>query len=313
MIRTVGGAFALGMLAALLPAPAHAASDPETVCTIDDDRLKELSGLVTTADGYVTINDGSKKAKRRGIFYIGADCQVSRTVDFPSDPVDTEDLAVAPDGTLWVGDIGDNDTERDTIGLWRLSPGATEPELLEARYPDGPHNAETLVLDGQANPVIITKDPAGAEIFRFADGALQAAGTITIPETTTGNPRDEEGRRVLTGGTNSPDGTKIAIRTYADAFVYDVTDGDVITALTTGTPTIVPLPDEPQGEAIAFSRDGASLLTVSEDAKPDVLRYSATGDSTSGSGRLWRWLAAAAGLLAVGSLAAAATLRSRRR
>ena len=33
------------------------------------------------------------------------------------DPYDAEDLAAGPDGSLWVGDIGDNDQRRDTVAV----------------------------------------------------------------------------------------------------------------------------------------------------------------------------------------------------
>ena len=71
---------------------------------------------------------------------------------------------------------------------------------------------------------------------------------------------------MITGAASAPDGRRVVLRSYADAFEYDVPDGDVVRALTTGTPRITPLPDEPQGESITYSRDGRSLLTVSEAA-----------------------------------------------
>jgi hypothetical protein len=73
------------------------------------------------------------------------------------------------------------------------------------------------------------------------------------------------------------------LRTYADAFEYDVAGGDLVGALTGGTPRVVALPNEPQGESIAYDRDGASLLTVSEVAdlpagtRAEVLRYPIAG------------------------------------
>ena len=87
---------------------------------------------------------------------------------------------------------------------------------------------------------------------------------------------------MVTGAANAPDGRRVVLRSYADAFEYDVPDGDVVKALTSGTPRITPLPDEPQGESITYSRDGRSLLTVSESAdqppgtRPTILRYPAT-------------------------------------
>lgn len=252
----------------------------EKLCTVGDERIDELSGLVAVEGGYVAVNDGSDEASHRRVFFLDARCRVTRAVRFPSKPTDTEDLAVAPDGTLWIGDIGSNDAVRKTIGLWKLSPGADEPVLYRVSYPEEAHNAETLVLDGDGTPVIITKEPFVGEIFVPSAplGAgrtvpLRSAGLFRIPGTSTSNPHGFAGRFVLTGGATSADGRKVALRTYADAFEIAVTDGDVVAALTTGTATAVALPDEPQGEALTYARDGSSLVTASEGADPALLRY----------------------------------------
>jgi len=265
-------------------APARA--QPVTVCTVSDRRLDELSGLAGAGAGYVTVNDGSDDASHRRIFYLTSRCALSRSVSYPSRPRDTEDLAVAPDGTLWVADIGDNGRSRKTVGLWKLAPGAAKPVLHRFTYPDGPHDAETLVLNGDGTPIIITKDPFTAGLYvpaaklkAGATIALRRAGSFAIPQTSTSNPYGLPGRLVLTGGATSPDGTKVALRTYADAFEFPVTGGDVIAAVTTGTAVTTALPDEPQGESVAYSADGTALLTVSETAgapagtKPRILRY----------------------------------------
>jgi len=268
------------------PAHAAAAAKPATVCTISDQRLSELSGLAVTGKGYLAINDGSDDARRRRIFTLTSRCAVSRTVAYPSRPRDTEDLALAPDGTLWVADIGDNGRSRETVGLWKLAPGAARPVLHRFTYPDGPHDAEALLLNGDGTPIIVTKDPFTAGLYvaattprAKATTALRKAGSFRIPDTSTSNPFGIAGRLVLTGGATAPDGTKVALRTYADAFEFRVTGGDVITAVTTGKAVTTALPDEPQGESLAYSADGASLLTVSETAgapagsKPTISRY----------------------------------------
>jgi hypothetical protein len=265
---------------------AHTAVTPEAVCTIDGRRLDELSGLAVAGGGYVAINDGSDDRSRRRIFYLSSTCAVRRTVSYPSRPRDTEDLAVAPDGTLWVADIGDNDKGRDTVALWKLPPGAAKPVLYRLSYPDRPHDAEALLLNGDGTPVIVTKDPFTAGLYMPArtpragvTTPLRRAGSFRIPQTSTGNPYGVRGRLVVTGGATAPDGSKVALRSYADAFEFPVTGGDVIAAVTTGEARVTALPDEPQGESIAYTADGGWLLTVSETSdappgtRPTILRY----------------------------------------
>ena len=275
------------VLGALLAAPAAPA---EVVCQVQDKRLTELSGLAATPTGYVTVNDGADEAGHRKIFYLDRKCKVVRAVSYPSRPRDTEDLALAADGTLWVADIGDNGENRSTIALWRLAPGAREPELNRLTYPDGPHNAEALLLTAAGTPIVVTKTVGTAGIYVPATPVtagrttpLRRVGSVGLPVTGTSNPFGLGGRLLITGGAVSPDGRRAVLRTYADAFEFDVTGGDVVGALADGTPRAIALPDEPQGESVAYTPDGSALLTVSEGKKPDLLRYPLASEPATAS------------------------------
>jgi hypothetical protein len=207
-------------------------------------------------------------------------------VRYPSRPRDTEDLAVGADGTIWVADIGDNSRSRETVAVWKLPPGGKRPVLHRLTYPDGPHDAEALLLTPDGRPLIVAKQGGAAGIYApvrdLAPGAtvpMVRRGEVRLPGTDTTNPYGFIGRAVVTGAATAPDGRRVVLRTYADAFEFDVPDGDVVAALTTGTPRIVPLPNEPQGESIMYTQDGRFLLTVSETAdqpagtRPTILRY----------------------------------------
>ncbi|MEU4626808.1 hypothetical protein AB0G04_43360 [Actinoplanes sp. NPDC023801] len=267
---------------------------PATSCRVTDDRLVEISGLAVHGNGYVVVNDGADEDSGRRIFFLDRRCKVTRALKYPSRPQDTEDLARGTDGTLWVGDIGDNDGERDSIGVWRLAPGARTPQLFRMSYPDGAHDAEALLVAGDGTPIVITKDPFTAGVY-VPDGPLnpksttrlRRAGAFGIPVTGTANPFGFRGRLVVTGAATSPDGRRLAIRTYADAFEIDVaapgTAAGVVEAISAGSPRRIELPDEPQGESIAYTTDGTALLTVSEvtgqaggDGVP-LLRYPIPG------------------------------------
>jgi hypothetical protein len=108
---------------------------------------------------------------------------------------------------------------------------------------------------------------------------LKKAGDFTPQKTGTSNPLGFIGQAQVTGGATAPDRTRVVLRTYSDAYEWDVPDGDVVKALTTGKPRLTPLPDEPQGEAIAYSRDGALFLTTYEtvnlpgDELPEIRQY----------------------------------------
>ncbi|MBW4705554.1 hypothetical protein J7462_28200 [Micromonospora sp. RL09-050-HVF-A] len=251
-------------------------------CTITDERLRELSGLVATKTGYVVINDGTLQESRKRVFFLDTKCKIAREpVKFSGDgPFDTEDLALSPDGkTLWIADTGDNVTSRERrtrVAVWTMPvTGSKQPVLHRLSYPERkPHDAEALLIGADGSPLVITKVPSGkAEIFtpetKLDSGGnadpvpMKKVGEITLPKTTTDNPLNIIGRVAITGAARSPDGSRVVLRTYADAFEYDVKGDDIVAALTTGKPRVTPLAD-PFGEAISYTPDGTGFVTVSD-------------------------------------------------
>ncbi|WP_207919708.1 hypothetical protein, partial [Micromonospora sp. KC207] len=299
---------ALGLLGATvaltgvaLAAPALGAAAPEPTpgkkrCAITDERLRELSGLVATKTGYVVINDGTTIEQRKRVFFLDTKCKLAgEPVRYSGNgPLDTEDLALSPDGEkLWIADIGDNITSterRERVAVWSMPvDGSARPVLHRLSYPEKkPHDAEALLIGDDGKPLIITKVATGkAEIFtpegKLSSGdtdpvPMSRVGEVSLPKTNTPNVLNTIGRVAITGAARSPDGTKVVLRTYADAFEYDVTGGDIVGALTGGKPRVTPLTD-PFGEAISYTPDGKSFVTVSDggelgqDEAIEILAY----------------------------------------
>jgi hypothetical protein len=270
------------------------------VCKIADPKLDELSGLVATKTGFITVNDSADEPSHKRVFYLNTACKIVKQIKYSGDgPRDTEDMALSPDGrTLWVGDIGDNDKTRTTIGLWKMpADGSKSPVLYRVRYPDGdgPFDAESLMINGDGNPIVVTKEtnkvslfvPTGALKPGQTDGVtMKRAADLKLPSSSTENPFGLVGRLVATGAAVAPDRSKLVIRTYADAFEWPVSNDDLVAAVK-GTPTATPLPNEPQGESITYSADGKFLYTVSDmqgntgSAENDILRYTPAAQVTT--------------------------------
>ncbi|MGQ0572603.1 MAG: hypothetical protein ACT4RN_00185 [Pseudonocardia sp.] len=325
------------LVVALVGAPAVVVA-PEPRCVVADERLAELSGLVADAAGVVwAIADGGRRVDvhRLDVAAIAGDCPVRGTRTARIDPRDAEDLGLGPDGALWVADIGDNERARDTVAVVVL-PSRGEPRLHRLAYPDGPHDAEALIVTADGVPVIVTKDAARpAGIYRTerppsGEGPtpLVRVGSVTFPpSTTTGGPLGGLGSRVVTGAAATGDRRVVALRSYTDAWLYAAPDGDVVAALTgsVAAPLQVPLPGEPQGEAITFLPDG-TLLSGSETrggaagelrAVPGVAglvdaaaaRPAPDGGSTSiPDAELPAWLPAVLGVATVGAFLLVVTL-----
>ncbi|MGB7240333.1 MAG: hypothetical protein WBD41_30630 [Rhodococcus sp. (in: high G+C Gram-positive bacteria)] len=272
-----------GMLGVLMLVPAAAVADDrpvvrqeqfDTYCTPTDPALDELSGL-TFSDGVLYAIGDSGTDHRVAV--LDENCAVTRWIDVPVDPYDVEDLA-SHGGQLWLADVGDNLRRRDTVALTRIDPATGDGELYRLVYPDGPHDAETVLIEPGGRPVIVTKEPSGgsgvyipergatvSELPSPGPTALTKVGDLPFEGTETpGGPPFIAGSLLATGGAVSADGTTVAVRTYNDVYLFPVVDGNVVQAIQ-GDPTVVALPVQPQGEAVAFGDDG-SLLVASEAA-----------------------------------------------
>lgn len=276
------------VLGAAVPASAEAAgAAPAVQCQITDPRLAELSGLVAVQDGVLAMNDGGDEL---AVHLLDAACQVIDSHTAPVDPYDPEDMAVAADGTVWLADTGDNNGTRATVALLALRPDGTTG-VYRLTYPDGPHDAEALLLAPDGTPYVVTKEVLGASGVYSPVTTLVDGGTVALAKVagvgmtltgTAGGPVGRAGQLLVTGGAVSPDGQRLALRTYTDAYVWPLDGGDVVGALS-AEPAIIPLPDEPQGEAIAFAADGQSLLVASEGLPSDLTRIPLTPALTAAS------------------------------
>lgn len=261
------------MLAALLTALLLAPyGDPQVAFRFTDPRIRESSGLVSSSivDGVVfTHNDSGDEAR---FFAVGSDGRTLATYVLPKVQArDWEDIARGPDeqgrSSLWIGDIGDNNAVRENgILVHRVReprPGndktvSTEaPTSFRLRYPDGPRDAETLLVHPRtARLYVVTKPLAGQprvyaappRLDGTAPNVLELVASVTPRRTGTQGGPDigSLAQTLVTAGDVSPDGSRVAVRTYTDLYEWNVPGDDVAAAFAT-EPTVTPLPPTPQG------------------------------------------------------------------
>ena len=151
--------------------------------------------------------------------------------------------------------------------LQTMSVAATR---LPFRYPDGKHNAEALLAEpGSGRLYIITKVSGGASrIYRFP-AEQQPDVEVTLEHLGEVTPPADSAPQITAADLHPTDGGAL-IRTYTHV-LYVPAAGSVLDTLQ-GAPCFVPRQGEPQGEAIAWTSDGRSYLTISEGVSVPVNR-----------------------------------------
>ncbi|MGW0173123.1 hypothetical protein ACWDUM_04705 [Rhodococcus sp. NPDC003322] len=240
-------------------------------CTPTDTALEELSGLAWSGDGGYAIADSGSDDR---LAVLDSRCRVVRWIEIDFPTTDVEDLALAGDGTVWLADTGDNDVDRESIALIGVDPSTGRQERIPLTFADGAHDVEALLIAGTGTPVLVTKVKGEAATVYTTSGGesvhtmsadtptvLVAAGTVPA--------RGHDGEvRPITGAALSADGSTAALRTKKDVFLYRVRDADIVAALTAAPAVVLESPDQPQGEAAAFTDTGDLLLASEASGEP---------------------------------------------
>lgn len=344
------GVLALSGAAGSASAVSVSEEAPRPLFRIEDDRIAESSGLVASSDGRVlfTLEDAGKEA---AVYAVDLTGTTRLTVELPQvQNEDWEDIDRGVDDqgrpALFVADTGDAYfVRRDTgapartefavlrftepaVDLSGPTQTATAQDLV--RYPlvyeDGaPRNSEALAVQPGTNRVFVVDKVeevgstsyvwvAPSEMDASGPNTLVRVGQLPVPE--------------ATAAAFSPDGDLFVVRNYRSAFVWAVADDDLAVALRL-RPTVFTLPTQPQGEGLAFTPAGNTLVLSSEGAdslvwevplppgtRPEVVvapvESTRPADDDADTTLMWVLVAAAVGALALGGAELRAVMRRRR-
>jgi len=190
---------------------------------------------------------------------------------------DWEAITVGPcpaGSCLYLGDLGDNAERRPSVTIYRVREparlnvfrSATEETPLDLdslvfRYPDRPHDAEAMWVDGAGAISLVTKGRSdGIRLFRLPGAAFESGrqATAELVETVPISPDLRFGRWV-TDAALAPDGRRVAIRTYTELYLFPLLPLGHL-----GTPVVCNLAGlEPQGEGVEWL-DSTRLVLTSE-------------------------------------------------
>jgi hypothetical protein len=170
------------------------------------------------------------------------------------------------DHRVWIGDIGDNGSKRDSIAAYwfaepKLSARSVTAKMVTLRYPDGAHNAEAMFVTG-GNLYIVSKEKTleTGTVYRADVSPLRDGANRTMQKITT----------VPIGNISAADvGDRgIVIRNYRHALFFGWRgDHRVVTALS-GPSCDVQV--GPGAESIAFATWSRATYSIPEGSTPPV-------------------------------------------
>jgi hypothetical protein len=247
----------------------------------------ECSGVVASAtqpDVLYIHNDSGDAAR-----FFAIDMRGALRGEFDVQGVtarDWEDVARGPcpppgGSCLFFADIGDNDKERDSYTIYRVKEPAqidqgkhaVVAEAIPLLYPDGRHNAETLLVHPVTGAItIVTKVKKGSSGIYEAGPARAPGEPVALIKA--GEVAPPVGISRFTGGDVRPDGLGVLLRTYTNVFFFPMTPEQTFAQALASAPCTLPAPDEKQGESIAWVPGGWDYVTAGEGAGAQLNRVS---------------------------------------
>jgi len=259
---------------------------PQVVGKIETNEIKESSGVAASkcqADVLWTHNDSGDDA-----FIFALDTKGEKLGTYKvagAKNYDWEDIAKVktPNGecVLYIGDIGNNTRIRDEFTIYRVKEPQITPdakssskknplptdaaEAIKFVYPDMRRDAETLMVHPVSGDIyILSKRLSGASAVYKLKSNFDLTKTNKLEKITDFSvPAIPNG--FLTGGDISPDGKRIIICDYFDAYELVLPEkAKNFDEIWKESPQKVELGAREQGEAVGYSADGKSIFATSE-------------------------------------------------
>ncbi|MFM1769400.1 MAG: hypothetical protein RJA22_1929 [Verrucomicrobiota bacterium] len=271
--------------AVFLPPAAHAAptfANGVPAGVVTDWAIGEASGLVASRQNPGVLWTHNDSSYGGSVFAIATNGPVLARYYVPTAfSGNYEDISFGPGPNpehqyLYLGDIGDNFASRFNIRVFRFpepavhfhqsnSPPAlplTGVQEITLYYPDGPHDAECLMIDPPTGDLfIVTKLTNNACLYRATRAQLDSGLPITLSFV---REMTFSGLRSVGAGDISADGSLIAIRRNGKAWLWSRAPGQAVGDVMATTPAAIPNAVEFNGESLGFHATGLGYYTLSE-------------------------------------------------
>lgn len=252
----------------------------ERLAELSDDRLSEVSGLAGSVNNsglLWALNDSGNEPE---VYLIDKELNVVMTVKLEGvTNRDWEEISVGagPDSKttyIYVADIGDNSGVYPEKYIYRFpepKSGAqnnltiSDFEQITFELEDGMRDCEALLIDAKTkNLYVISKRDFPVGVYELPWSAtgetITAAKVLSLP------------MFAIVAADRLEKNGDILMKNYTNIYYWENKDNlDVLSLLNT-TPQQVPYEAEPQGESIAWAKDGSGFFTLAE-SEPDQPTY----------------------------------------
>ncbi|CAB4643916.1 unannotated protein [freshwater metagenome] len=296
VLAVIGASILVGCASPVLIATCSKRLVASQSAPIANAALTEISGIAASRanPGLLWVHNDSGDSAR--IFGLDGEGITHTTLSLNgASAIDWEDIAVgrgpvAAKTYIYVGDIGDNNSVRSEIVIYRVAEPVVDlagsvsgslsgVDAIRLRYPDGAHNAESLLVDPATGEiVVITKSMSGGAQNAYRVSGSVIPGVLTTMEYLATITTSSSAFGAITGADISPNGLQLALRTYGGVAVSARPDiGTPLSTFIAGGAKIVacagPAPSEAQGEAVGFNSNGRGFITVSEGVGAVLHRF----------------------------------------
>jgi hypothetical protein len=250
---------------------------------IREKSLKEISGMAASFRNPNVLwihEDGDIRA----IHAVRTSGEIVARLRLPGKLTDVEDIAIGPGPSadtdyIYLADIGDNDRQRRFVRVIRfiepdLSADADgeldegQTEQFRMTYPDGPVDAEALLVDPVTRGLLIaTKEKSTSRVFLARADQLTTTDVIPLTQLCAPMVRD------VSAGDISRDGRRVVLRTEERGWLWERAANQSLVDVLRGQPKPLVVLGENQarnGEAIALHPSGRAYFTISEGTREPI-------------------------------------------
>jgi len=256
-------------------------------------QMNEISGIAASginSDTYYVHNDSGDTSR---FFAITPDGKLKSTIYFNGDVkakqgvYDCEDIAVGPGPVrnksyVYLGDIGDNAGNRPYLTVYRFDENAkwfknevnkADAVPLNLKYPDGPRDAETLMVDPVEKLLYIVSKRQDSVTVYTTPLKYKPNDTVTLTRRCKLFFAGLKVFKWITAGDISKDGSQVALRSYEKVYYWKRNNKEPIWKTMQGKPQVPFYVPEKQGEALGFAADGKGYYTTSEGVFSSIYYY----------------------------------------